>query len=73
MDQIAHAPEELHDHIPDLSPISDEHRHQRAQMQQHVEKRRDIRRVEGAQQTLRDGQMAGAGDGQKFGQSLDQP
>ena len=70
--QVADAPEKLQDHIPDVAPVGGEHRQQSAQVQQYVEKLRDVRGAGHAQQMLRDGQVAGAGNGQELRYALDE-
>ena len=71
MNQIAHAIEELQNHVPDVLPISGEYGEQGAQVEQHVKKRRHRRRAGDVQQVLRNGQMAGAGHRQELGHPLD--
>ena len=73
MDQVADPPEELQDHIPDLRPVGYKHGHQRAKMQQDIKKARNLRGSLHAQQLLRNGQMAGTGNWQKFRHALNQP
>ena len=72
MGQIPDSVDQLHDHPPDVLPISHEHRNQGAQMQQDIKKIRRRRDARLAQEVLRNGQMAGAGDGQKLCQALNQ-
>ena len=72
VDEIADARKEFHDHIVDLIPVGDEHSHQRAEVQQHVVKLRDLRGPLHIQQMLGNGQMARGRDGQKFGNALHQ-
>ena len=71
MYQIADAGEEFQNHVPDILPVGREHGHQGAQVQQHVEKFRDLQALH-TQQVLGNGQMAGAGDGQKLRDALNQ-
>ena len=70
--QIADAVDQLHDHVPDILPVGREHCHQGSQVQQHVKKVRRRRNARLAQEVLRNGQMAGTGDGQELRQALDQ-
>ena len=72
VDEIADARKEFHDHIVDLIPVGDEHSHQRAEVQQHVVKLRDLRGPLHIQQMLGNGQMTRGRDGQKFGDALHQ-
>ena len=55
-----------------LIPVGDEHSHQRAEVQQHVVKLRDLRGPLHIQQMLGNGQMTRGRDGQKFGDALHQ-
>jgi len=70
VDQITDAAEKFPHHVADVLPIGHEHRHQRTQMQQYVVEGGDL--GVDVQQILGDGQMARAGDGQKFRHALDQ-
>ena len=70
MGQIADPGEKLMEHIPDVRPVGGEHRRQRAQMEQYVKKVRRRGKPRLTQQILRDGQMSGAGNGQKFRNAL---
>ena len=66
--QIADAAEELSDHIQNVLPIGHKYRQQRTQMQQHVVELRNLRLQ--VQKVLGNGQMTGAGNGQKLSNSL---
>ena len=68
VDQIAYAVDQLRHHVADIPPIGHEHRHQRAQMQQHIEELRYLGIQ--AQQVLGDRQVSGTGNGQKLRQAL---
>ena len=68
--QIPDAAEKFRHHILNILPVGHEHRQQRAQVQQHIKKFRNLRLQ--IQQVLRNGQMAGAGNGQKLCHTLDQ-
>ena len=65
-------PSQLLQQGQDIPPVVDEDGDQRAQVQEHVKKQVPV----GARQTeevLEQGKVAGAGDGQKLGNALDQP
>ena len=68
MGQITDTADQLRHHGADITPVGDKDRRQRAQMQQHIEEFRH-HRVD-LQQVLGNGQMAGAGDGQKLCNTL---
>ena len=70
VDQITDAAEKFPHHVADVLPIGHEHRQQRTQMQQYVVESGDL--GVDVQQILGDGQMAGAGDGQKFRHALNE-
>ena len=53
-------------------PVGDKNRQQRAQMEQNIKEQMLIPHGGEPQQILGNGQMAGAGDRQKFRDSLDQ-
>ena len=71
MGQIPDPGEKLHHHLPDILPVGNKHGDEGAQVQQHIVKIRHIDGTRG-QQMLRNGQMAGAGNGQKLRYALDQ-
>ena len=70
MGKVPDAAEELHHHVADVLPIGGEHRDQRTQMEQYVEKFRHAACALQAQQVLCDSQVAGAGDGQELRHAL---
>ena len=70
--QIPHAAYQLQDHVTNIGPVSHKHRHQGAQVEQYIEKVRDLRGTGHIQKVLCDGQMAGAGDRQELRDTLDQ-
>ena len=59
MGKVADAGKKLHDHIADIVPVSGKHRHERAEVEQHIEKVGHVARVLHVQQVLRDGEMSG--------------
>ena len=62
MGKVADAGEKLHDHIADIVPVSGKHRHERAEVEQHIEKVGHVARALHVQQMLRDGEMSGGRD-----------
>ena len=58
-------------HLPDIPPVGGEHRRQGPQMEKHVKEYVVAPRHLQPQQVLGDGQVAGAGNGQKFCHALD--
>ena len=43
--KVADAGEKLHDHIADIIPVSGKHRHERAEVEQHIEKAGHVARA----------------------------
>ena len=68
--QIPDAEEKFADHIGNIRPVSNKHGNQRAKVQQHVEGTVRAALQPQSQQILGNGQMAGAGDRQEFGDAL---
>ena len=68
--QISRTTEELADDVRNVLPVGHEHRQQRTQMQQHVIELRHLRLQ--VQKVLGNGQMAGAGNGQKLRNALNE-
>ena len=64
--------DELSHHAPDFLPVIDHYSYQRAQMQQHIEEHAALLRRLKSEKVLKQGQMTGAGDGQKLCQTLNQ-
>lgn len=66
------APEELQDHVFDVLPIIEEDGDEGAQVQEHVEEQSPALCAAQAKEVLEQGQVSGAGDGQKFRHALDE-
>ena len=69
---VAQQAEELQHHLLHVPPVGGEDRRQGAQVEQNVKKHVVRPLHPQAQQVLGNGQVAGAGDGQKFRHPLDQ-
>ena len=66
------ASEELQDHVSDVRPIVDKDGNEGAQVQEHIEEQSPALCAAQAEEILEQGQVSGAGDGQKFRHALDE-